>query len=551
MSESVRNTTKIVTKIAANPALSKKMDPNRVLKVAAYCRVSTDDEDQLNSYHTQKNYYTELIKKNPKWRFAGIYADEGITGTMVKKRDDFLRMIQDCEKGKIDLILIKSVSRYARNIVDCISYIRKLKALGIGIYFEEQNINSLTEDSEVYIGIYGVLAQSESENISANVKWGISKRMQNGTYACRIHLLGYRRDKTTKEIFIVPEEAEVVKTIFQLYLQGLSLDQIKKHLESEGIKTVNGKSDWDKSGLKAILTNEKYVGDIIYQKTYREDCISKKTRINRGEVDRYLVTDNHPAIIDRETFRLVKKEMAKRSSKRRTSSNAITELGKYSGKYALSELMYCDVCGSPYRRKTWTRKGVKKIYWRCLNHVENGNSACPQSKGIEEGVLHQAICRGLTKCIPDTGDVKSLVRTILAYAASGDEMLLECQTIETAIKELQAKAAEAEEMCIKTQGNKQPYMDQIKKYYASIAQMRERLNGIKQQLQNSEDFQAEINRIDSWFKDEVVSFDEFDDNIVRYLVESIRVTDDSKIVINVKGGGSVTESLILEEKSET
>ena len=203
--------TKIVTKIAANPALSKRNDPNRILKVAAYCRVSTDDEDQLNSYRTQKSYYTELIKKNPKWRFAGIYADEGITGTMAKKRDDFMRMIEDCEKGKIDLILIKSVSRYARNIVDCISYIRKLKALGIGIYFEEQNINSLTEDSEVYIGIYGVMAQSESENISANVKWGINKRMQNGTYACRFNLLGYRRDKVTREIQIVPEEAETVK----------------------------------------------------------------------------------------------------------------------------------------------------------------------------------------------------------------------------------------------------------------------------------------------------------------------------------------------------
>ena len=203
--------TKTVTKIAANPALSKRNDPNRIPGAAAYCRVSTDDEDQLNSYRTQKSYYTELIKKNPKWRFAGIYADEGITGTMVKKRDDFLRMIEDCEKGKIDLILIKSVSRYARNIVDCISYVRKLKALGIGIYFEEQNINSLTEDSEVYIGIYGVMAQSESENISANVKWGINKRMQNGTYACRFTLLGYRRNKDTKEIYIVPEEAENVK----------------------------------------------------------------------------------------------------------------------------------------------------------------------------------------------------------------------------------------------------------------------------------------------------------------------------------------------------
>lgn len=543
MNETVKDTVKTVTKIAANPALSKKHDPNRVLKVAAYCRVSTDDEDQLNSYRTQKTYYSELIKKNPKWRFAGIYADEGITGTMVKKRDDFLRMIEDCEKGKIDLILIKSVSRYARNIVDCISYIRKLKALGIGIYFEEQNINSLTEDSEVYIGIYGVLAQSESENISANVKWGINKRMQNGTYACRIHLLGYRRNKETKEIYIVPEEAEIVKKIFQMYLQGMSMDQIKNHLEASGFKTINGKTTWDKKTIKGILTNEKYVGDIIYQKTYREDCISKKTKINRGELDRYLVTDNHPAIIDRETFRLVKRELVRRSSKRRSSSNAITELGKYSAKYALSELLYCDVCGSPYRRKASIKKGVRRAYWRCLNHLENGNEACPQVKGIEEQLLHKAICRGLTKCIPDADDVKSLVVTMLAYATSEDELLIEKQTLESGIQELQNKAYEAEDMCIKTQGNKEPYMEQIKKYYASIAQLRTRLEEVKKQLDNSEDFQAEMSRIDGMFKDEEISFEEYDDDIIRYLVESIRVTEDRKLVINIKGGGSVIEDL--------
>lgn len=466
---------------------------------------------------------------------------------MVKKRDDFLRMIADCEKGKIDLILIKSVSRYARNIVDCISYVRKLKALGIGIYFEEQNINSLTEDSEVYIGIYGVMAQSESENISANVKWGINKRMQNGTYACRFHLLGYRRDKETKEIYIVPEEAETVRKIFQMYLQGMSLDQIKRYLESNGIRTITGKTVWDKSGIKSMLTNEKYVGDVIFQKTYREDCISKRTKINRGEMDRYLVTDNHPAIIDRETFRLVKRELVKRSSKRRTSNNAITELGKYSGKYALSELLVCDICGSPFRRKMWSRKGVKKAYWRCLNHMENGSGGCPQAKGIEEKQLHEAICRGLTQCIPESGNVKKLVRTMLAYATSQDEALLECQTIEGAIRELQDKANEAEDMCIRTEGNKQPYIEQIKKYYASIAQLRSRVDNIKTQLENSKDFQTEMTQIDGWLENEEISFSEYDDDIVRYLVESIRVTEDMKLIINVKGGGTVIENVYPEK----
>ena len=188
---------------------------------------------------------------------------------------------------------------------------------------------------------------------------GINKRMQNSTYNCQFNLLGYRRDNDTKEIYIVPKEAEIVKIIFQMYLQGKSLNQIKNYLETNDIKTINGKSVWDKSTIKGTLTNEKYVGDIIYQKTYREDCISKNTRINRGELDRYLVMDNHPAIIDREIFNLVKKEMVRRSSKRRFSDRTITELGKYSGKYALSELLFCDICGRPFRRKSWLRKGGK------------------------------------------------------------------------------------------------------------------------------------------------------------------------------------------------
>ncbi len=543
MSKKEQNTDKKIRIIEADPELSRKNETNRILNVAAYCRVSTDDEDQLNSYHTQMAYYTEYIKRNPRWRFAGIYADEGITGTQVKKRDEFLRMIEDCEDGKIDLILTKSVSRYARNIVDCISYIRKLKALGIGIYFEEQNINSLTEDSEVYIGIYGVLAQSESENISANVKWGINKRMQNGTYNCRFNLLGYRRDKETKEIYIVPEEAEVVKMIFQMYLQGKSLGQIKAYLESNEIKTINGKSVWDKSTVKGILINEKYVGDVIFQKTYREDCISKKSKINRGEVDRYLIMDNHPAIIDRETFNLVRKEMVRRSSKRRSSDRAITELGKYSGKYALSELLICDICGGPFRRKTWSRKGIKKIYWRCLRHTESGDDGCPQARGIEETVLHNAICRGLTNCIPEKGEVKKMVALMLACATSKDKMLIEWQEVQKEIKELMRKAEAAETMCFKTQGNKEPYMEQIKKYYASIAQLRERDAELKKKLERNEEFQTELKQIGEWIEADEISFAEYNDDIVRYLVERIYITEEFKLVINMKGGDTVVEEI--------
>ncbi len=534
---------KIVTKIPADPAKAARFDPNRPLRVAAYCRVFTDLDDQLNSYETQKAYYTEYIRKNPKWRFAGIYADEGISGTQVKKRESFLHMISDCENGKIDLILIKSVSRYARNIVDCISYIRILKSLGIAIYFEEQNINTLTEDSETYIGIYGVLAQAESENISANIKWGIRKRMESGSYNCNFNLLGYRRDKLTKEIVIIPEEAEAVKKIYSLYIQGNTLEQIKEYLESRQIKTSRGKYEWSKAGIKAILTNEKYVGDILYQKSFHPNLISKKVIRNCGEMDRYMVSNNHPAIIDRETAWLAKKEMSKRSSKRRSSENCITELGKYSGKYALSELLFCGVCGSPFRRKTWTRNGVKKIYWRCLYHMEKGNDACPQSKGIEEHILHAAICRGLTKSIPCENDVQNTVKTLLAYSLSDNRLLLEYQSLENMINELKAKAETAEKICLAAGGNNDLYIEEIKKCYASIADVRNQMTELKAQIDKSPEYKTELEKIDACISDEEIGFSEYNDEIIRYLVSSITVTEDMKIVITLKGGVKITEPI--------
>lgn len=356
-----------------------------------------------------------IYEKIPNGALLGIYADEGISGTQVKKRESFLRMISDCENGKIDLILIKSVSRYARNIVDCISYIRILKSLGIAIYFEEQNINTLTEDSETYIGIYGVLAQAESENISANIKWGIRKRMESGSYNCNFNLLGYRRDKLTKEIVIIPEEAEAVRKIYSLYIQGNTLEQIKEYLESRQIKTSRGKYEWSKAGIKAILTNEKYVGDILYQKSFHPNLISKKVIRNCGEMDRYMVSNNHPAIIDRETAWLAKKEMSKRSSKRRSSENCITEhwkiqrqirikLSCYSAEYAAARSD--GKHGQETALKRYT--GAVFIIWkkattpaRSQKELKNTYYTLPYAAGLQKAFRVKTTCETrLKRCLP-------------------------------------------------------------------------------------------------------------------------------------------------------
>ena len=326
-----------ITKIEANPALFSRTADNRKLKVAAYCRVSTDEEDQLNSLETQMKYYTGKISENSEWTFAGIYADEGISGTSVDKRKEFMRLMRDCQKGKVDYILTKSTTRFARNTVDSLTWVRKLRAIGVGVMFEEQNLDSLKAENETFIGFYSVMAQSESESISGNVKWGVRKRMKNGTYKVRFDLLGYSVDKDGNP-YIVPAEAEAVRTIFKMFLDGASLLQLQQYLEGNGFKTPRGNSVWQRSVISYMLKNEKYVGDVLYQKTYRRDCISKKVLRNNGELTRYLISNNHPAIIDRETFNLVQSEIARRSNKRKKSDKGLTELGKYSGKYALTDL---------------------------------------------------------------------------------------------------------------------------------------------------------------------------------------------------------------------
>lgn len=265
------------------------------LRVAAYCRVSTDNEEQINSYNAQKNYYTQRIEENPEWEMAGIFADEGISGTSLKKRNEFNKMIAACKRGRIDMILTKSISRFARNTVDCLNTVRKLKAEGIGVIFEKENINTLTQTSEFMITLFSAFSQAESESLSKNVSWGMQKSMEAGKVNFQFaHLLGYRRGADGQPE-IVPEEAETVRKIYRRYLEGAALTQIANELNADNISTPSGKGKWSMQMVRGILANEKYCGDALLQKTFITDCISKKVKKNNGEKPMYYVENNHPA----------------------------------------------------------------------------------------------------------------------------------------------------------------------------------------------------------------------------------------------------------------
>lgn len=380
-----------VTIIPANPMLQQTA-VKRQLNVAAYCRVSTEEEEQQSSYEAQCSYYTDKIMGNPEWNMAGIYADEGISGTSTKKRESFNRMIRKCRQKKIDLILTKSISRFARNTLDCLRYVRALKEMGIGVWFEKENINTLDMDTELILTFMGAFAQSESESISANVKWGIRHAMKEGKVSINFEkLYGYRLDADGNPE-LDPDQSAVVIEIFNQFLRGASLRMIKEYLEEKGVLNPSGDHRWNIAQIGKILANEKYCGDVLMQKTFVQDCISKKVVKNTGQLPMYLIQNNHPAIVSREMFQAAQAERTRRSA-RESSSKKTSSTGRscYASKYALSERLVCGECGTMYRRCTWKRNGKVKIVWRCISRLDYGTTYCHDSPTMEEGILQQAI----------------------------------------------------------------------------------------------------------------------------------------------------------------
>ncbi len=391
-------------------------------RVVAYCRVSTQQEEQLNSYATQLEYYTDYIHRNPDWKFVGIYADKGISGTSVKHREEFNKMIRLCKNGKVDMIITKSISRFARNTLDCLHYTRMLNELGVDVFFEEQGIHSIQTGSEFYITIYGSIAQSESENISANVRWGKAQHAKEGNVPFFYkNFLGYKKGEDGKPA-IDEEQAKVVRFIYDSFLEGDSTATIAKKLENDGILSPSGKPKWSVGTIQSILSNERYKGDVMVNKTFIADCLSKKSKVNHGERTKYYIENNHPAIISREKFRAVQAEIARRSGKQKSKQVGTTSLkGKYSGKYALTEFLVCGECKTPYRRCTWTVGGEKKIVWRCIQRLDFGKKYCHHSPTMEEDKLQVGIMRAIQELAMQSGTVLEILKSHIEQGIVGEE----------------------------------------------------------------------------------------------------------------------------------
>ena len=365
------------------------------LRVAAYCRVSTDSDEQATSYEAQVEHYTAFIKQNSEWEFAGIFADDGISGTNTKKREEFNRMIGECMAGNIDLIVTKSISRFARNTLDCLKYIRELKEKNIPVFFEKENINTMDSKGEVLLTIMASLAQQESQSLSQNVKLGLQYRYQNGEVQVNHNrFLGYTKDEDG-HLIIEPVEAEVVKRIYREYLEGASLLQICRSLKADSILTAANKPHWRPETVKKILQNEKYIGDALLQKTYTVDFLTKKRVKNNGIVPQYYVENSHEPIIPRELFMQVQEEMVRRANLRGGKDG---KKRVYSSKYALSSIVYCGQCGDIYRRVHWNNRGYKSIVWRCVSRLEEKGSECT-APTINEETLQTAVVKAINELL--------------------------------------------------------------------------------------------------------------------------------------------------------
>lgn len=335
------------------------------LRVAAYCRVSTDEDEQLNSFENQVAYYKNYIESNPDYEMAGIYADEGISGTNTRKRKEFKRMIEDCRARKIDMVITKSISRFARNTQDCLEYSRELKKLGIGILFEKENIFTLDASGELLFTILSSLAQEESRNISENSKWGIRSKFQKGVvHINTFKFMGYTKDENGS-LVIDEEEAKIVRRIFREFEEGYHPSQIARHLNEDGVPGVTGEAKWTAATIGGMLRQEKYKGDCLLQKTYTVDFLNKRSAKNKGEVTQYYVEDSHPAIIPKDEWETVQLEFARRNQF--CKDHDITQYGCCkSGSPFCSRVICCD-CNIPFQRMGAEHRNS----WRCRNRVEH------------------------------------------------------------------------------------------------------------------------------------------------------------------------------------
>ena len=538
-----------VIKAVDGPILRKRdYEGNPVVitrqRVAAYVRVSTDGDEQLESFQSQKQYYQDKISENRDWVMVGIYADEAITGTKVDKREQFQRMIQDCMDGKIDVIMTKSVSRFSRNTVDILQYVRLLKGKGIAVIFEKENINTLTEQGEMMLTLMGTLAQNEVESTSKNVKLGIKMKMKRGELMGFNGCLGYDYHPEDKTITVNEAEAETVRLIFELYLQGYGTYTIAKRLEALGKVNKKGVVKWTDSGVRGIIKNEKYKGDLLLQKTITTDPISKRRIENFGEEEQYYVHDHHEPIVSREVWEQAKEIRLSRNHPSNMKADGKRE--KYTKKYAFSSMCECGFCGTKLTRRT-LHSGSKyeTPVWYCRNAANKGKHNCPNSKSMRESILENAFLEAYKLLAGSFDDVIDSVIDTIQGISTNNEDISRLKKEQKALDNLEQRRKRLTDLYLDEGISKEAYDEKYEELTMKIQKTKESIRILQDNVSNQKDVSKRMASLKKALSDGDI-LDEFDRVVFESIVEKVIVgetnddgtVDPFKLTFVMKGNGN-------------
>ena len=510
-------------------------------RVAVYVRVSTDGEEQLQSFQSQKEYYQDKISKNKEWVMVGIYADEAITGTKTVKRDGFLKMINDCMAGMVDVILTKSISRFSRNLVDTLQYVRMLKDKGIAVIFEKENINTLSMESEMALALLSTLAQNEVESLSANVKLGIKMKMKRGEMMGFNGCLGYDYHPEDKSITINPEEAEVVREIYDMYLSGYGAPTIAKELTRLGRKNKKGEVKWTDSGIRSIINNEKYKGDLLLGKTFTVDPISKRRLENMGEEEQYYIKEHHEPIVSPEIWEAAQE--IKKSRYRRSTMSVPGTRKKYSRKYAFSSMCECGFCGKYMTRRAHNQTTTQtKPVWKCRTATNFGIENCPHSKSIDEAIIENAFLEMFHLLADNFDDVLDSVIRSVEETLSDDESAVKLQRLDKSLSSMESKRKKLTDMLLDDKITKEAYdakyneltrkINQVKGERALYSANVEAQQHISRRMREIRACIAEADMLDKF--DRVV-FESIVEKVIVGDISEDRTIDPYKLTFELKG----------------
>ncbi len=517
-------------------------------RVCAYCRVSTDNTEQKTSYDAQVDEYTNRIISNPNWEFIKVYADEGISGTSTKGRKEFNNMIEDAKSGEIDLILTKSISRFARNTVDCLSFIRELRLINVEIYFEKENIYSSDPKVDFLLTIMSSIAQEEARNISENIKWNVQKRFKDGVPILNTkRFLGYTKDKKGGNLVIDPQEAKIVKLIFKMYIEGIGLREIAEKLVELGYKTGAGHTVWRQSAISAIIKNEKYCGDLLQQKTITLDYLSHKRVKNREIVPKYLIENNHEPIIDKETFELAQKIRKDRGeSKIGENKNR----AKYSNQYPFTFMLICNRCGRTLKRRYWNYgSSAQRVMQQCGNYL-TGKGNC-DAKAVYQDVLEGATIQMLNELFVSKSQAIKLIKDSINKNITVSETEIKINEIKKQIEENEQLINNLIDIKVKN-----PQFDDVTftlKYNelsSNIKVLNDNLSNIEKDSIDTYDTKTRLNRIEQFLKSQDGHLTELNTEILKAFIYKIIIIERDEVVFCIAAINNYNDNEFIEKRHE-